>query len=137
MRGIKGTDDWLLLVGGDLRPQSEGGIGDGNYPGKEQNKVAVFFSGGCGLYHFSQGEWDEAIESWVEELYIVERAEVTEGRRLHKGWFYFMLAKAYHNSGLYEHGQEYMEKAKEEDHISYGDNAVGFPANNTTLQPST
>ncbi len=116
--------DKTILMSHDFRRAGA----DGKAANYMPSDCLVMFSGGPGFYYFTQGEFSKALHWFEQELDVVFEAEKSEGRRLHKGGYYFQMAMAGKNLGLVGTYDHYMELAKEEDRLSYGDTAAEFPA---------
>ena len=119
-----GEKDFPVRVIGDWR-NKDGGT-DGYKP--EPACEYIYISGGAGHCKYIRGNYVGAVKSWMDDLFEIRLAEQRTGERLHKGWFYYNLYRARLLIGNKEEAPRWLDAAKEEDRLSYGDKADTFPA---------
>ena len=126
---IPAAIDLQVYVGGDWRKKRHDG-GLDVVPYDEQMKDAgPYISGAEGWYLFITRDVQGAIDAWLHDLDVISRIEDEQDVRLHKGWFFYNLGRAFHWQGEHVQAGDYFEKARAEDRLTYGSQEAGkFPA---------
>lgn len=119
---FKDAEDFVIDVMSDWRG------GDGKAKDYTPKNKTIYLSGGVGLYWYLQGEFMKAIQSFTDELETVLVIEQKEKIRLHKGLYYYQLAKCYEFLGDKKTSKNWLKKAVKEDRLSYGKKSKQFPA---------
>lgn len=122
-----------IVVDGDLRPRGDG-LPPLRYPGGAKEVILV--SAGRGLWLFERGDYLGAWGAWQGDLEWIAEIEKETGERLHKGLFYYnlfraadALARLYPDASRYPKSRDdFLALAREEDRLSYGEQAATYPA---------
>lgn len=117
-------NEWPVIVLGDWR--TEDGKARDYSPIKTHK--AIYLTGGKGLFYYYKGEFKKAEKEYLQDLKLIDLIEKEEGKRFHKGMFYFNLALVYRMTKDEKKFKKYLNLAKKEDKLSYKDKAGTYPA---------
>ena len=123
--GLPGSERWIVMVVGEA------------YSCVSPNEQGVIIGGGAGMWHYSHGQWAEAIKAWMADLDLIGEIERAEEATFHKGWFYYHLSLAHARLGADPCHQDQAEGfwmlAQQADREYWKDQAAIMPASEVPL----